>query len=116
MDTVNAIEPAHRELAATLAQSGVKYALAAWIDIHGRPKSKVVPIDHLPNMLAGSERFPPRGISGLGPMDPQEAESVAMPDLAGVVWYDVDDPTGDFRLRGAPVTNAFKSLLQEACR
>jgi glutamine synthetase len=82
MDTVNAIEPTHRELAGTLAQSGVKYALAAWIDIHGRPKSKVVPIDHLPNMLAGSERFTPRGITGLGPMEPQEAESVAMPDLS----------------------------------
>lgn len=43
-------------------------------------------------------------------------QATAMPDLAGVVWYDIDDPTGDFRLRGAPVTNAFKSLLQEACR
>jgi hypothetical protein len=43
-------------------------------------------------------------------------QATAMPDLAGVVWYDIDDPTGDFRLRGAPVTKAFKSLLQEACR
>lgn len=43
-------------------------------------------------------------------------QQTAMPELAGVVWYDVDDPTGDFRLRGAPVTNAFKSLLQEACQ
>jgi hypothetical protein len=43
-------------------------------------------------------------------------QSTAMPELAGVVWYDVDDPTGDFRLRGATVTTAFKSLLQEACR
>ena len=40
----------------------------------------------------------------------------AMPQLAGIVWYDVKDPTGDFRLRGAPVTTAFKSLLKEACR
>jgi mannan endo-1,4-beta-mannosidase len=43
-------------------------------------------------------------------------QQTAMPELAAVVWYDVDDPTGDFRLRGAEVTNAFKSLLQEACR
>jgi hypothetical protein len=42
--------------------------------------------------------------------------TTAMPELAGVVWYDVKDPTGDFRLRGAPVTTAFKSLLKEACR
>ena len=43
-------------------------------------------------------------------------QSTAMPELAGVVWYDVDDPTGDFSLRGASVIEAFKSLLQEACR
>ena len=82
MDTVRPIDPAHRELAESLAQSGVRYALGAWIDVHGRPKSKAVPIDHLPNMLAGSERFTPRGISGLGPMEPQEEESVAMPDVS----------------------------------
>jgi glutamine synthetase len=82
VDTVRPIDPAHRELAESLAQSGVRYALGAWIDVHGRPKSKAVPIDHLPNMLAGSERFTPRGISGLGPMEPQEEESVAMPDVS----------------------------------
>ncbi len=43
-------------------------------------------------------------------------QATAMPRLAGVVWYDIDDPTGDFSLRGALVISAFKSLLQEACR
>jgi hypothetical protein len=43
-------------------------------------------------------------------------QSTAMPELAGIVWYDIKDPSGDFRLRGAPVTIAFKSLLKEACR
>lgn len=43
-------------------------------------------------------------------------QSTAMPKLAGVVWYDINDPTGNFSLRGAPVIQAFKSLLQEACR
>jgi glutamine synthetase len=81
MDTVNVVEPTHRELAESLARHGVKYALGSWIDVHGRPKTKAVPIDHLPNMLAGSERFTPRGITGFGAMDPQEEESVAIPDL-----------------------------------
>jgi hypothetical protein len=40
----------------------------------------------------------------------------AMPKLAGVVWYDIDDPDGDFRLSGTGVIGAFKSLLKEACR
>jgi hypothetical protein len=43
-------------------------------------------------------------------------QATAMPKLAGVVWYDVNDPTGDFRLRGSTVITAFKSLLKEACR
>lgn len=81
MDTTRAIDPAHVDLAERLAADGVKYALAGWVDLNGRSKSKTVPIDHLPNMLAGSERYTPRGITGLGEMTPNEPESVAMPDL-----------------------------------
>ncbi|MCW2666489.1 MAG: glutamine synthetase [Frankiales bacterium] len=81
MDTVREMDPAHRALAEQLAASGVEFAVGGWIDVFGRSKSKVVPIDHLPNLLAGSERYTPRGISGLGEMTPNEDESVAMPDL-----------------------------------
>ena len=42
--------------------------------------------------------------------------TTAMPKLAGVVWYDVKDPYGDFRLRGTPITSAFRTLLKGACR
>jgi Glycosyl hydrolase family 26 len=40
----------------------------------------------------------------------------SMPKLAGVIWYDVADPNGDFMLHGRSVTSAFRSLLKEACR
>ena len=43
-------------------------------------------------------------------------QATAMPKLAGVVWYDVKDPTGDFLLAGTSVTTAFRSLLKDACR
>jgi hypothetical protein len=40
-----------------------------------------------------------------------------MPRLAGVVWFDVKDPNGDFRLRATPAaTSAFKGLLKGACK
>lgn len=81
MDTVHTVDPAHARLAESLAADGVKYALGGWIDVFGRSKSKVVPIGLLPNLLAGSERYTPRGISGLGEMSPNEDESVAMPDV-----------------------------------
>ncbi|WP_131735577.1 glutamine synthetase family protein [Actinomadura roseirufa] len=82
MDTVHDINPDHAELARDLAGRGVKYAVAAWIDVLGRPKSKTVPIDHLPNMLAGSERYTPRGMGGIGHMNPIEEEVAGIPDPA----------------------------------
>lgn len=85
MDTLNAIDSSHTELARTLSGQGVKYAMAAWIDVLGRPKSKVVPIDHLPNLLAGSERYTPRGMGGIGAMDPVEDEVIAVPDPSTLV-------------------------------
>lgn len=82
MDTLTDMNPEHRKLAEDLSGQGVKYAVAAWVDVLGRPKSKTVPIDHLPNLLAGSERYTPRGMGGIGHMDPVEAEVVGVPDLS----------------------------------
>jgi glutamine synthetase len=82
MDTVTELSSRHIELAESLAKQGVKYAVGCWIDVRGRPKSKVVPIDHLPNLLAGSERYTPRGMGGIGQMNPIEDEVVGIPDLA----------------------------------
>ena len=82
MDTINPIDSSHTELAERLAAEGVEYVLGGWIDVAGRSKSKVVPIAHLPNLLAGSERYTPRGMGDLGHMTPNEDECVAMPDPA----------------------------------
>ena len=82
MDTIADISQDHRKLAQDLANQGVKYAVASWIDVLGRPKSKMVPIDHLPNLIAGSERYTPRGMGGIGVMDPVEDEVAAIPDVS----------------------------------
>jgi hypothetical protein len=42
--------------------------------------------------------------------------TTSMPKLAGVVWYDVKDPLGDFSLSGRTVMSAFRSLLEGGCR
>lgn len=81
MDTVHDLSEEHRRLAAELQAQGVKYATGGWVDVNGRTKSKVVPIDHLPQLLAGSERYTPRGMGDLGRMNPFEDECVALPDL-----------------------------------
>src|ERR1700676_1287435 len=82
MDTTRPIEAAHKELAERIEREGVEYVLGGWIDVAGRSKSKVVPIAHLPNLLAGSERYTPRGMGDLGHMTPNEDECVAMPDAS----------------------------------
>jgi glutamine synthetase len=82
MDTVSPVTADHAALADDLSRQGVKYAMGGWIDVLGRSKSKVVPIDHLPQLLAGSERYTPRGMGGIGVMTPHEDECVALPDPA----------------------------------
>ena len=80
MDTIHAVNEEHQTLASDLAAQGVEYVFGAFVDILGRSKSKVVPVEHLPNLLAGSERYTPRGLGELGQMTPHEDECVAMPD------------------------------------
>jgi glutamine synthetase len=85
VDTIRPIEDAHRRLAESLAEQGVQYAFAGYIDVNGRSKSKAVPISHLPELLAGHERYTPRGLGGLGAMNAAEDECVAVPDPATLV-------------------------------
>ena len=37
-----------------LHAKGVKYCIGAYVDIHGVPKAKVVPLSHLEHMAHGS--------------------------------------------------------------
>jgi glutamine synthetase len=82
MDTLIPTAAEHEALAADLAASGVDYVFGGWIDVTGRSKSKCVPIAHLPQLLAGHERYTPRGMGDLGQMTPNEDECAAMPDPA----------------------------------
>jgi glutamine synthetase len=80
MDTIFATDESHAELARSLAARGVAYVFASFVDISGRAKSKCVPIEHLPDLMAGHERYTPRGLGNLGKMTPTEDECVAVPD------------------------------------
>ncbi len=52
-------------LVAKLKESGVKYGLASFVDLHGIPKAKAVPIAHLHQMLGGSEMFTGAALDGV---------------------------------------------------
>ncbi|WP_290871632.1 type III glutamate--ammonia ligase [Aquabacterium sp.] len=85
-----------------LKAKGVKYCIGAYVDIHGIQKGKVVPIDHLPQMAAGSERYTGYALDGLG-QAPNEDELTSIPDLNHIVqlpW----EPT----VAWMPADNAFQ--------
>jgi glutamine synthetase len=59
MDTLVPVDPVHKALVTDLEANGVEYVFGSFIDITGRAKSKCVPIEHLPALLAGHERYTP---------------------------------------------------------
>lgn len=67
-----------------LTDKGVKYCIGAYVDIHGVPKAKVVPIDHLGHMAKGSERYTGYALDGLG-QAPNDDELTSVPDLDSVI-------------------------------
>lgn len=72
------------EIKQSLKQKGVEYCIGAYVDIHGVPKGKVVPIEHLPQMAAGSERYTGYALDGLGQL-PNEDELTSVPDLDHII-------------------------------
>ena len=63
---------------------GVKYCIGAYVDVHGIPKGKFVPIDHLQHMAHGSELYTGYALDGLG-QDPHDDEIASVPDLNHII-------------------------------
>ncbi|GJD93259.1 type III glutamate--ammonia ligase [Methylobacterium iners] len=77
-------DPTILALQQDLREKGVKYVIGAYVDIHGAQKAKVVPIDHLPQMAAGSERYTGYALDGLG-QAPNEDELASVPDFSQLI-------------------------------
>ena len=67
-----------------LRAKGVRYCIGAYVDIHGVPKGKVVPIDHLAHMAHGSELYTGYALDGLG-QEPNDNEIASVPDLNHII-------------------------------
>ena len=73
----------HGDLATTkeeLRARGIRYCIGAYVDIHGVPKGKFVPIDHFEHMMHGSELYTGYALDGLG-QAPNDDEISSVPDL-----------------------------------
>lgn len=82
-----------------LKTEGVKYCVGAYVDIHGVPKGKFVPIDHFVHFAHGSELYTGYALDGLG-QSPNDDEIASVPDLdRGVIlpwnrevaWFPADN-------------------------
>ena len=73
-----------KKIQASLSEKGVKYCLGAYVDIHGVPKGKVVPLAHLDHMANGSELYTGYALDGLG-QRPNDDEIASVPDLDHII-------------------------------
>lgn len=72
------------DIKADLIEKGVKYCIGAYVDIHGIPKGKFVPIDHFEQFAKGSELYTGYALDGLG-QRPNDDEIASLPDLDGII-------------------------------
>ena len=91
-----------REIQDALHGKGVKYCIGAYVDIHGVPKAKVVPLDHLHQMAHGSELYTGYALDGLG-QAPNEDEIASIPDLDHIIQLPWEP-----KLAWMPADNAFR--------
>jgi glutamine synthetase len=66
-----------------LKAKGVKYCVGAYVDIHGVPKGKFVPIEHFSHFAHGSELYTGYALDGLG-QRPNDDEIASLPDLDAI--------------------------------
>jgi glutamine synthetase len=111
------------QLQKSLEEKGVKYCIGAYVDIHGVPKGKVVPIDHLEHMAHGSERYTGYALDGLG-QAPHDDEITSVPDLNHIIqlpwepkvaWIPADN---EFQGKPYPLNTrvALKKVMAEAAQ
>lgn len=103
------------DLARNLEAEGVKYMFASYVDLHGVPKGKVVPIAHLDRMLSGSELCTGAALDGV-PQDVNDEEVAAHPDPASatvlpwnseIAWF-----ASDLWCKGKPFDACSRNILK----
>jgi glutamine synthetase len=112
---LRASEPDLTPLERELAAKGVKHCVAAYVDIHGIPKAKAVPISHFARMMRGSELFTGAALDGLG-QGPSDDELAIHPDVKAVTvlpWRrDVAWAPGGLRFHDKPWPMCSRNVLR----
>lgn len=110
-----------KKIEADLQAKGVKYCMGVYVDIHGIPKGKVVPLPHIEHMAHGSELYTGYALDGLG-QAPNDDEIASVPDLDHIIqlpWQpEIAWMPADNTFRGEPyplnTRVALKHVLKQA--
>ena len=120
-----AIERNKHEIASTkkrLEEAGVKYVLSSWIDMHGIPKTKPVPMSDFEALCMGKgPQFAVHSISFVPELTPADPDQIMLPDLNATYICPWDKTTAiifaDLFWEGAPYNvcprQALKKIIQE---
>ncbi|WP_431236599.1 type III glutamate--ammonia ligase [Mycolicibacterium aichiense] len=104
-----------REVAEKLTAAGVRYAAISFVDMHGKPKAKMVPLGHLEQAANGSEMFTGAALDGV-PQDVNDDEVAPHPDLAAAIvmpfnreiaWF-----PGDLWVGDSPFESCSRQILK----
>lgn len=108
------------EMKKDLADRGVAYCFATFVDIHGVPKAKAVPLASFEKMCAGSELFTVGAMEGMGLVGPEKDECAVVPDLDSLVVLPWDTRyawfAGDLYYHGEPYANCSRVILKRALK
>ena len=105
-----------------LEDAGVKYVLSSWIDLHGIPKTKPVPMSDFEDLCIGKgPQFAVHSISFVPELSPADTDQVMLPDLSAVYICPWDKSTAiifaDLFWEDAPYNvcprQALKRIIQE---
>ena len=105
-----------------LQDAGVKYVLSSWIDMHGVPKTKPVPMSDFEQLCIGKgPQFAVHSISFVPELTPADSDQIPLPDLNSIFICPWDKTTAiifaDLFWEGAPYNvcprQALKRIIQE---
>lgn len=102
-----------------LKDAGVKYVMSSWIDLHGIPKTKPVPMSDFEELCLGrGPQFAAHSISFVPELTPADSDQIMIPDLDAVYVCPWDKSLAiifaDFFWEGAPYNVCPRQALKRA--
>ncbi len=120
-DAIERNRPRIADAKAALEKAGVKYVMACWIDLHGLPKTKPVPMAEFETVCLGKgPQFAVHSVSFVPELSPADSDQIVVPDLDAVYVCPWDTSMAmvfsDLYWEGAPYNVCPRQALRRAMR